>query len=51
MKPAKFEYFDPRSFEEATQLLDSAAGDGKVESGVREHFGRRRAGEPTAKDV
>ncbi|HLY67868.1 MAG TPA: xanthine dehydrogenase family protein subunit M [Chloroflexota bacterium] len=33
MKPARFEYYDPRSFEEAAELLQRADGDGKVMAG------------------
>ena len=33
MKPAKFDYYDPRSLEEALMLLDTHQGDGKVLAG------------------
>ncbi|MGH7768209.1 MAG: FAD binding domain-containing protein, partial [Candidatus Binatia bacterium] len=33
MKPAKFDYYDPRSLEEALALLDAHQGDGKVLAG------------------
>ena len=33
MKPAKFDYYDPRSLEEALTLLDTHQGDGKVLAG------------------
>src|SRR5438046_599850 len=33
MKPAKFDYYDPRSLEEALALLDTHQGDGKVLAG------------------
>ncbi|HET8562365.1 MAG TPA: xanthine dehydrogenase family protein subunit M [Candidatus Binatia bacterium] len=33
MKPPKFEYYDPRSLEEALTLLDTHQGDGKVLAG------------------
>ena len=33
MKPAKFDYYDPRSLEEALALLDTHQGDGKILAG------------------
>src|SRR5437773_11535217 len=35
MKPAKFDYYDPRSLEEALTLLDTHQGDGKVLAGCQ----------------
>jgi carbon-monoxide dehydrogenase medium subunit len=33
MKPARFEYYDPRTLQEALQILDTHQGDGKILSG------------------
>lgn len=33
MKPARFDYFDPRSFDEAVEVMAGAAGDAKVMAG------------------